>query len=159
MFPNNAKGNAMLASDNVESPVEGLAMVVHKTKNLLCAVYDFSVLGGAISTISLVDDQGNPAVLPVGSIVTSVGARVITAVTSLGSATVSLGLLTTTDLQSAIAKATLVLNANVAGTPDGTVANWVGPVVVAAGTVVTASVAAAAVTAGKVKYFIEYVCI
>lgn len=158
MFPNNARGNALLAIENVESPIEGLAMIVHKTKNLLCAVYDFAVLGGAVSSIPLVDDQGNPAILPVGAIVTNVVAYVVTAVTTAASGTLSLGLLTTTDLQGATAAGTLTLGAKVAGTPVGTAATWVGPVVTTTGTQLQASIATGALTAGKVKYFVEYVC-
>lgn len=157
MFPNDSTGNALLASVNTRAPDEGLGTVVHKTKNLLCAVYDFAVNGGLVSTINLVDDQGNPAILPKGALVTNVVARVITAATSGGSATVSLGLLTAIDLMAATAVASLTLGANVAGVPVGTAATWVGPVTATGGTQVTAGIAVAALTAGKIKYFIEYV--
>ena len=75
---------------NAYSPLEGLGKEVNGLKNLLKAVYDFSVLGGAVGAINLVDDQGLPAVLPLGAVVTRVFAAAVTAVTSGGAATVSL---------------------------------------------------------------------
>ena len=62
MFQNDAAGIALRTACNSHSPLENLGEAVHKTKCLLKAVYDFSVLGGA--TVNLVDDAGNAAILP-----------------------------------------------------------------------------------------------
>lgn len=160
MFPKDARSQALLVRGNAFDPLPGIGSVVDKTKCLLRAIYDFTVLGGAIATIPLVDDQGNAAVLPQGAIVTNVVAHVIVAVTSAGAATVSLGSNiagSVVDLQAATAKATLALGAFVAGVPVGTAATWVGPVTSQNGSQVQVAVAAAALTAGKIAYFIEYV--
>lgn len=160
MFPKDAKMQALLARGNNFDPLPGVGSVLDKTKCLLRAIYDFTVSGGAISTILLLDDQGNPAVLPLGAIVTNVVAHAIVAVTSAGAATVSLGsgiAGSVVDLQAATAKASLSLGAFVAGVPVGTAATWVGPVTAQAGSQVQVAIAAAALTAGKVAYFIEYV--
>lgn len=155
MFDNSIKAQALLAECNVAAPIEGLGTVVHKTPCVLKAVMDFAVLGGAVGDLSLVDDQGNPAVLPQGAIVTKVLAYVVAAVTSGGSATVALKAANAADLMTATAKASLSLAAKLDGVPDGTAANAVGPL--AADTRVKATVGTAALTAGKVQYFIHYV--
>lgn len=133
----------------------GLGPVIHKTPNVLKAVYDFSKLGGAIGDIALNDDLGNPAVLPKGAIVKRSYAYVITAVTSAGSATVALKAASSADLMAATAKASLTVTTLVEGACDGTVAKMVGPL--AADKQVKVTVAAAALTAGKIQYYIEYV--
>jgi len=53
-------------------------------------VYDFAVDGGLISTISL-DAKDNKAVIPSGAIVKAVTAKVLTTLTSGGSATLAWG--------------------------------------------------------------------
>lgn len=132
-----------------------LASDMHKTQNVLKAIYDFSSLGGALGDISLVDDLGNSAVLPAGAIVMKVLAYVVTGVTSAGAATVALKAATAADLMAATAKATLVAAALVDGVPVNTAATAVGPL--AADTQVKVTVGTAALTAGKIQYFIEYV--
>jgi hypothetical protein len=148
--------STLLAAAIADSPLEGLGLEVHRCKNMMKVIYDFSVLGGAIGDIFLLDDQGNKAILPTGAIVTNTVCNVITAVTSAGSATVALKLLNSADLMGATAKASLA-SGFVAGVPVGTAATWVGPVTAQAGTQVKATVAVAALTAGKLQFFIEYV--
>lgn len=158
-FPVDTKNQALLGLMNNRDPYPGSGTILHKTKNAVKCVYDFAVLGGAIATIPLVDDQGNPCTLPLNAIVTNVTAYVITAVTSAGSSTTSLGSNiagSVTDLMAATAKATLSIGAFVAGAPIGTAATWVGPVTAQAGSVVQVANAVAALTAGKVEYLIEY---
>lgn len=64
-------------------------------------IYDFTVHGGAISTIKL------PLVVPDNAIITECIVDVITDPTSAGSATIALGLNTTTDLLAATAIASV----------------------------------------------------
>ncbi len=160
MFKNDVPGAALRAHANTAAPLEGLGEAVHATKNMLVAVYDFSVLGGAQAVIPLVDDAGNPAVLPKGAVVTTVIAAVLTTVLSGGSATVSLDCLATADLMAATAKASLVQTAGsqyTMGKPVAVdVSKFVGPVTAVVGSPVTVTVGTAALTAGKIKYFIEY---
>lgn len=160
MFQNDAVAQKLLKVANQDDPLPGIGTVVHKTKNCLKAIYDFTVQGGAVSTIPLLDDQGNPAILPQNAYVTNVVAVASVAPLSSGSATVSLGSNlsgSVVDLQAATAKATLALNAAVAGVPVGTAATWVGPITGQSGLQVQVAIAVAALTAGKINYFIEYV--
>lgn len=160
MFENTTKGAAQRAEANRSAPNEGLGEAVHKTECMLTAVYDFSVLGGAQTAISLVDDAGNAALLPKGAVVTSVICAVLTTVTSLGSATVSLDVLAAADLMAATGKASLVQTAGSQYTLGkaipSDVSKFVGPITDALGTNVTVTVGTAALTAGKIKYFIKY---
>ena len=143
-------------------PLASLGDEVSENLNYKRFVYDFSVLGGAVSTIPLLDEQGNPAILPLASLVLSVVLDVVTAVTSAGSATVAFGCNSTTDLLGATAKASLGTGL-VAGIPVMTAATAV-KIVSGSGTAatltrrnfstigqaVTATVAVAALTAGKI---------
>jgi hypothetical protein len=160
MFENSTKGAAQRAEANRAAPNEFLGEAVHKTKNMLVAVYDFSVLGGAVGSINLVDDAGNAALLPVGAVVTEVICAVLTTVTSGGSATISCDLLVAADLMAATAKASLVQTAGsqyTLGKPVmSDVSKFVGPVSAVGGSNVAVTVGTAAVTAGKIKYFIQY---
>jgi hypothetical protein len=158
-FPVDTKSQALLGLANNRDPLPGIGLIIHRTKNAIKCTYNFAVSGGAISTIPLNDDQGNPCTLPLNAIVTNVVAYSSTAVTSAGSATISLGSNisgSTTDLMSATGKATLSQGAFTAGNPVGTAATWVGPVTTQAGSQVQVAIAAAAVTAGVVEFFIEY---
>lgn len=130
-----------------------LGKELHRAKNNLLAIYDFSTQGGAVSTISLKDADGVNVVLPLGAIITNVIAHAVVAVTTSASGTLSLGANTTTDLMGATADSTLSLNAIVAGTPVGTAATSVR---LTAERTISASIATGALTAGKVYYFIEY---
>jgi len=119
-------------------------------------VYDFSVDGGTASTITL-SSKDNKDVLPVGAIVTNATVWVQTAATSGGSATVSFGLGADADgLLSATAVASLTENAVIVG--DSTVIPGSAAVRVAnaAGGAVTATIATAALTAGKISVLVEY---
>lgn len=128
-------------------------------------VYDFSVDGGAVSTITLSSKSGVDP-LPVGAIVKSVSAQVLTAFTSGGSATLSWGNGDSVTAYSgtAIAVASLTANAVFNGMGNGSSSLWddtqdspkllyiddatTGAVVVA--------IATAAMTAGKMVLCVEY---
>lgn len=158
MFPKDALSQKNITRANSFDPLPFAGTVMDRTKNFMRVVYDFAVLGGLVSTIPLVDDQGNPAILPQGAIVTNVTAHVITQPTSGGSATVALGsaiAAATTDLMAATAIASLTVGF-VAGTPVGTAATWKGPVTAANGSQMQVTIATAALTAGKIYYMVEY---
>lgn len=154
MFTKDTAGVALRLRADVAAPLEGLGEAVHKTPCMLKAVYDFASLGGAVGNISLVDDAGYPAVLPAGAVVTKVLADVVTAVTSGGSATLGLKALADGDLLTATAKASLA-SGFLDGNPVNTAATVVGPTTVA--TQVLAQVGTAALTAGKMNFYIYYV--
>lgn len=155
MFQSDAAAQALLASANSHTPLENIGTVIHKTKNCVRAVWDFAVQGGAVSTLNLLDEQGNPCMIPKGAYVTNVVLDVVTACTTSASGTGSLGLLTATDLLAATAAASIT--GILAGTPVGTAATWKGPVTAVGGTQVTMGIATGALTAGKFNAMIEYV--
>lgn len=159
MFPKIEKYQRLIANYDATDPHPEIGTILNRTKNAMVAVYDFAVEGGAIGTLKLLDDQGNKAILPPGAIITNVVANVITGVTSLGAATLAFGSGVggaTADLLAATAKAALGVGF-VDGIPAGTAATWVGPVTVGLGSQLTVTVAAAALTAGKIYFNIEYV--
>ena len=145
---------------NQTDPLPGLGTQVNQCKNVMKCVYNFAVLGGATGSIGLLDDQGNSAFLPQGAVISRVAAYVNVAPLSTGSATVALKLLTTADLMTAIAKASLTLSSTFTGVPlDGAAsatATFVGPVTAAGGTQVSAVIATAPLSAGKITYFLEW---
>ena len=111
--------------------------------------YDFSKDGGAVGDITL-----RGSALPIGAIVNMGLIHVQTAVTSGGSATLALKLINAEDVVAATAKASLTLNALLDTVPDGTAATSVR--IVTAGTKLVATVAVAALTAGKLIVPLEY---
>lgn len=113
-------------------------------------LYDFAVDGGAVSTIVLSDKVGYKA-LPAGALVTNVYAVVETACTSGGSATVSWGN-ADVDGYSGTAKAVAALVGDAAFAGDGALV----PSVVSDGDF-SVAIAVAALTAGKVRFTVEYV--
>ena len=158
----------LLNRANVFDDLPYLGYEIHQHKNMLAVTYDFSVLGGAVATINLNDDQGNVAYLPVGTIVTRAWLSVVTAVTSLGSATQAWGLTSTTDLLGATAKASLgtgfvdgvpAYNSQVSAFLQLTSSNVQVKVgnFVYSGKPVTTTIGTAALTAGKWYGYIEFV--
>lgn len=111
--------------------------------------YDFSKEGGAVGDITL-----RGGYLPAGAIVTSGVVHVQTAVTSGGAATVALKLASAGDVLAATAKGSLTANALIDTVPDGTAANMIR---LTANAQLTATVAVAALTAGKIVVALEYV--
>lgn len=151
---------ALRTSANKDAPLEGLGSEINKNKNLMRCIYDFAVNGGAISTINLLDDEGNLAILPKGAIVTRCLVYVATAPVG-ASGTISLDLLTGADLMAATAVASLTLGLLWNGKPVDPAAGAafttkVGPVTAVNGTQVTATIATTAFTAGKLIVFLEY---
>lgn len=129
-----------------------LGSLIEGQQGALRATYDFAVQGGAIGTVNLKDSDGNDATLPIGAIITQVYIDEVTNVTSGGSATIAFGANTTTDLIGATAIASFT--GIIAGTPTGTAATMVK---LTAARTLTATIGTAAVTAGKLNVFVEYV--
>ena len=135
-----------LADDSVTNAKTDGAAVKY-----LEAVYDFSVDGGAVGSIPMKDAAGVALDIPANAIVINSHIEVETAVTSGGSATVAFGILANTDaFKGATAKATLVEDYVVGASNDL-------PLKVAIPTPVMATVAVAALTAGKFRIFIKYI--
>lgn len=130
-----------------------LGSELHKTKNSVRGVYDFSVSGGAVSQINILDTDGNPVVIPSGAIVTNVIAHAVAAVTTSASGTLGLTMNSASDVCGDTAAGTLTLNALVAGVPVGTAATAVRAT---ADRTVKAEIKTGALTAGKVAFYIEY---
>lgn len=112
--------------------------------------YDFSVDGGAVSTIAL-SAKANKKPLPAGAIVTGAVTQVEVAGTSGGSATVQIG-------NQAAATAYMANTAVAALTLNAVAKPAVTSFAVVAGTndLVNLAIAAAALTAGKIKLWISY---
>lgn len=125
-----------------------------KKVQLLVGVYDSQTSGGStVGAHNLKDVDGKDAVLPAGAVIKKVMLHAVSAVTSGGSATLSFGAASATDLKGATGKASFSLNALLDGVPDGTAANSIR---LSSQTVLTATVGTAALTAGKVEAFVEW---
>lgn len=123
-----------------------------KTKNVLKAQFDFSVLGGAQGSVTLKDEDGADATLPSGAIITRVWIDSITDPTSGGAATVALSSEGAADLLAATAIAGIT--GIIEGLPDGTAAQMIK---LTAAREIVAVIATADLTAGKFNVFIEFV--
>jgi hypothetical protein len=133
-----AVGAAELADDSVGNAALAAAALKHAK-----FTYDFATDGGDISSITL-------GQLPDKAVVTGGHIEVETAVTSGGSATVAFGIVANTDaFVAATGKATLVLN-YVAATSNDL------PLKMSGDTPVLATIATAALTAGKIHLFVQY---
>lgn len=129
-------------------------LLVDKKEHVLRAVYDFSVLGGAVGALTLRDasDLAVAAKLPKGAIVRNCAIDVITAPTSGGAATIALGTgAAANDLKAATAIASYT--GLVACVPVGTVATAIK---LTADQTMSATVATAALTAGKIYVVVQY---
>lgn len=148
-----AENKFLLNRMNQMSQKVQLGTELNNCKNNIKGVYSFAASGGAVGDITLKDEDGAALVLPAGAIITNVIAHVVTACTSGGSATVALKANSAADLCAATAVASLTSNALIAGVPVGTAATAVR---LTAQRTLKVTVATAALTAGKIHYFIEY---
>ncbi len=148
------------------TPLEQAGMVLHRTKGCMKAIFDVSLQTGGTApaaSYNLVDDLGNPAVLPAGAYVTNVTYVGVTSFVGT-SATIALFMLVAADLMAATAITGLTAATVLTGKPVGTAATWVGPAVTgtadpyspASGSVLQATVATTTLTAGKGAWIIEY---
>lgn len=119
-------------------------------KKVARGVYDFSVSGGAIGNYNLLpEDQ----LIPNKAIITQVYIDIITGMTSSGgTGTVRLTLNSAGDLLAAVDADTI--SGIVAGIPVGTAATMVKAT---ADRNIVLAIATAALTAGKIAVFVEYV--
>ena len=121
-------------------------------KGSVKAIYDFAVSGGAVSTISLLDDDGVAVVLPDNAIITSVYVDIITAMVSTGgTGTIALNSEGAGDLLAAVDADTL--SGIAAGIPVGTAATAVK---LTAERTLSVAIATAALTAGKFVAIVDY---
>lgn len=117
-------------------------------KCMLTALFDFSVSGGAVGSYLMTDEQGRPVSVPANAIITSLMTDVITSFTSSGSATVAIS----ADNTSLLA-ATAYNDAALTGVD----AQSISPTKITSEKQLTVAIATAAVTAGKMRVFVEYV--
>ena len=153
IFPADPKSQKLLLIANATDPLPGIGDVINHTKNMMRVIYDFSVLGGTATSVSILDDQGNAAILPKGAIVTNVVMNTLTQPLP-STSSVNLTLLTSADLMATKPQPSVGF---LAGVPVGTAGSWVGPVTATAGTQILAVLTGSTLTAGKIEWFIEYV--
>ncbi len=153
IFPQDTLNQALLTRANRVDPLPGIGTIINRTKNMMRVTYNASSQA-LTGTVNLVDDQGNPAYLPTGAIVTNVVANVITQPLP-STSSVSLTLLSAGDLMAE--KAQSSMTGFVAGVPVGTAATWKGPVTSSLGTIPYMTITGSDLTAGNIQWFIEYV--
>lgn len=123
-----------------------LGTVVRQAHNTAVGVYDFSVTGGATG------DHEVGITLPNKAVVRNVFFDTVTAPLSGGSATVGFKVQSAADLEPLTAIASWT--GRTQGTPDGAVGNMIK---LTAQRKVYATISVAALTAGKIKVFVDYV--
>lgn len=141
-------------NNSVNSRIDGVKagdIMIREIRSLM-ATYDFSVLGGAVGSVNLKDANGMDAKLPENAIILDSLIDVITAPTSGGSATIAFTAQSAGDLKAATAIASYT--GLVAGVPVGTAATSIK---MTADRTLTATIATAALTAGKINVYVEYV--
>ena len=141
-------GNINVGSRGVG--VVGTSQYIGRTK-WARAYYDFATDGGAVGAINLRGDK-----LPAGAVIVNSLIDVVTPVTSGGAATVSLGTEAATDIRAAATLATAPA-LGTAATPRGAVTGSSAAVKLTADRHVVATIATAALTAGRFSVLIEYV--
>lgn len=149
------------------TPMEGLGTQLNRCKNIIRGYYDFAVQGGAYGAtlLALKDDQGNNLILPKGALIVRSWTRTVTALTSGGSATLAIQVLTANDILTATAYSSFSgADVCVEGISTGAASLFKGPMTGVIqdfqgnmGNQVSAVIATAAITAGKVAVYIEYV--
>lgn len=130
-----------------------MSAIGNKDIQVMEFLYDFSVHGGAIGQIDLSDRLGNA--IPSGAIMLRASYYVETAFTSGGAATVAIG-----DVASAARYLAATAFDNAAFADEKVAAAAIGvPLKVASANAgkIAITVAAAALTAGKMRIFVEYV--
>ncbi len=141
-------------SSPAPSAIDGLKLgdIVSRELRTMVATYDFSVQGGAIGSVNLKDLNGVDAKLPESAIIWHSLIDVITAPTSGGSATIAFSAQSAGDIKAALAYGSY--SGIVAGIPTGSAANAIK---LTADRTLSATIATAALTAGKINVIIQYV--
>jgi len=164
-----AQNNGLVNRANTAAPLDGpsssgiqygLGTEVNRCANRIKCVYNFAVQGGAVGNINLLDDQGNAAIIPLGAICIQWTAYIVIA--PVGStATIGAQLLAANDLMAQTAITSLTLGVLWSGKPvsggAGAAYTKVGPVTATAGTQVLMSIGTAALTAGQIDFYLDYV--
>ncbi len=141
-----------LRFDNT-APFEGLDKLLNQKKGVLKCKYSFASQGGAVSTILLLDENGDAALLPDKAIITDVYLDIITACVSAGgTGTIALNANSAGDLLAAVDADTL--SGIAAGIPAGTAATSVK---LTAARQIALAIATAALTAGVFDVYVEFV--
>lgn len=125
---------------------------VHSMKVCMVGKYDFSVQGGAVSTINLLDSKGAALKVPANFVCTNVIIDRVTSPGAITSGTISLGLNSTADLLAATNMTAFDGTTLLAGIPVGTAATAIK---VTSEATLTATVATTALTAGKFYVSLE----
>jgi hypothetical protein len=134
----------------------GIGTLLHRTLNVMKAVYSFAVQGGAVSTLSLLDDLGNAAVLPPGAVIFESFSNWTTAGATSASGTIALGTgAATNDLKTATAAASMT--GVVAGIPVCTAASAIVLGSTTTGYQMSLTIATGAITAGVAGIYVWYV--
>jgi hypothetical protein len=129
-----------------------LGTIVEGQKGCVRGVYDFSVNGGAVSTISLLNEEGEVVKIPDKAVVTTAYIDVITAMASSGgTGTIALTIQSAGDLKAAVDADTL--SGIVACIPVGTAATSIK---LTAERTLSVAIATEALTAGKFVCAVEY---
>lgn len=129
-----------------------LGTLLAKTPNVVVGKYSFAVQGGAIGSVFLLrdlDDTTSRITIPDNAIIKQVYTDTLT---SLSNSSVSIGLVSTTDLVAT--KQATVLSGVEAGTPVNTAATMIK---LSADKQPKMTITNVALTAGKINVYIEYV--
>lgn len=136
------QGNAIASDLNRE---------LDRAEKVLCLEYDFAVDGGAVGDITLKDADGVAYATEEACIVTKVLAHEVTALTSAGAATVTL------EAGSTALTGAIAYNTGFTGLDNLALAASAAAVAVATGQTLQIAVGTAALTAGKVRFYIYMV--
>lgn len=142
MLTSNQKNYLKKAFSLMDS--KGIADAISRTEQVVTCLYDFSVDGGGVSTIT----PDTTFTFPEAMIVTKIVAHEISALTSGGSATVQLKA-GTTSLTDALA-----FDTGFTGADELALASSATAIAVAANDVLKVTVGTAALTAGKVRFHV-----
>lgn len=115
------------------------------------AYYDFATDAGAVGAINLRGDM-----VPSGAVVVASYVKVESAVTSGGAATVSLGIQTAVDVRAVATDLTTAPSLATTGVKVGLVTNAL-PALTTADKHIVATIATAALTAGRFSVLVEYI--
>lgn len=148
----NADVKLLLNKMNSTAGKVRLGSILDSQKGCAKGKYSFAVSGGAVGTISLLDEEGNAVTLPDNAIVTNCIIDVVTQPTSASTPTVAVGIASTTDLLTGTAIA------SVTGIIQGTPANTVATAIKLNGEkTLTTTIAGTTLTAGLFYVHVDYV--
>ena len=143
-----ARRTALLANSPTHAGAE-----IHQKMGVTKAVYDFAVQGGTVGAIELLDDAGDPVVMPDNAIVFQTTIDILTAFVSTGNnGTIALSLVGANDILSAVDADTL--SGVNDGVPDGSGAAMVK---MTSALPLTLTFGTNNITAGKMNVFLFWI--